>query len=364
MINNENNNTKETSTAMQVFINPAFGEVRSMVIEGEPWFVGKDVAAILGYRETAKAIRTHVDEDDKGVSVLDTPGGSQELIVINESGLYSLIFSSKLPKAKEFKHWVTSEVLPSIRKTGMYRDKGIPEDFVERFNVLVQTVSQLIEWVSPITLQDTEFGRNVWKKTIGTPRINAIADAYNIDGQEACKLVYSVMRKSYGFCEPQACENYKNKYHCTEVSTWTAIADNSIYQQWFVRSVNKLLADKVTESISIPEASPVLMLSNTANADCVKTVRRFKVSDSYDEVITAVIEHLGGMSEQRARNVIYKQMANPRQWKHALTQNRVITKKDLIAKSKTYKRRFINVCNSILGMPVIDTTQRSDISET
>ena len=89
-------------------------------IDDMPYFVGKDVAEILGYSDTAKAIRVHVDDEDKGVDEMDTPGGKQKLTIINESGLYSLILSSKLPKAKEFKHWVTSVVLPSIRKTGMY----------------------------------------------------------------------------------------------------------------------------------------------------------------------------------------------------------------------------------------------------
>lgn len=97
-------------------------ELRHFVDEdGIIWFVGKDVANILGYVETAKAVREHVDEDDKGVSVLDTPGGKQEMTIINESGLYSLILSSKLPAAKKFKRWVTSEVLPSIRKHGYYK---------------------------------------------------------------------------------------------------------------------------------------------------------------------------------------------------------------------------------------------------
>lgn len=95
-------------------------KVRTLKIDDEPYFVGKDVAHILGYSQTAKAIRGHVDNDDKGVSVLDTPGGKQNTTVINESGLYSLILSSKLPTAKEFKHWVTKDVLPSIRKNGDY----------------------------------------------------------------------------------------------------------------------------------------------------------------------------------------------------------------------------------------------------
>lgn len=100
----------------------AFGDcmIRTTEKDGEPWFVGKDVAAALGYKEIQKAVRDHVDDDDKGVSEMDTPGGSQKITIINESGLYALIFGSKLENAKKFKRWVTSEVLPQIRKTGAY----------------------------------------------------------------------------------------------------------------------------------------------------------------------------------------------------------------------------------------------------
>lgn len=113
---------------IQIFNNTEFGEIRTMEINGEPWFVGKDVATALGYKETAKAVREHVDTEDKGVSVLDTPGGKQNLTVINESGMYSLILGSKLEGAKRFKRWVTSEVLPSIRKSGAYAtDSAVAE---------------------------------------------------------------------------------------------------------------------------------------------------------------------------------------------------------------------------------------------
>ena len=106
---------------IQVFKNDRFGEVRTMVINGEPWFVGKDVAEVLGYLNTQKAIRDHVDEEDKRAERIVHPfAGPQRMAVINESGLYALILSSKLPQAKEFKRWVTSEVLPQIRKTGGY----------------------------------------------------------------------------------------------------------------------------------------------------------------------------------------------------------------------------------------------------
>ena len=105
---------------IQIFKHEKFGNIRTINKDGEPWFVGKDVAEVLGYADTRKAIRMHVDDDDKGGDILSTPGGRQQITFINESGLYSLILSSKLPQAKEFKRWVTNEVLPQIRKTGGY----------------------------------------------------------------------------------------------------------------------------------------------------------------------------------------------------------------------------------------------------
>ena len=106
---------------INVFKHEMFGEIRTMTNEkGEVFFVGKDVAKALGYIDSQKAIRVHVDDEDKGGAVLSTPGGNQKAIIINESGLYSLILSSKLEQAKSFKRWVTSEVLPQIRMTGGY----------------------------------------------------------------------------------------------------------------------------------------------------------------------------------------------------------------------------------------------------
>lgn len=108
------------SMEIEVFKSSLFGEVRTTIMNGDPWFVGKDVAEALGYSRTADAIAAHVDEEDKGVCEMPTPGGKQQMILINESGLYSLTFASQLPNAKQFKHWVTAEVIPSIRKTGSY----------------------------------------------------------------------------------------------------------------------------------------------------------------------------------------------------------------------------------------------------
>lgn len=130
---------------IKIFENTEFGRVRSLMINDEPYFVGKDVAEILGYSNTRKAILDHVDKEDKGVTKRDTLGGNQELTVINESGLYALIFGSKLPKAKEFKHWVTSEILPSIRKHGAYMTDDTLEKALLNPDFLIQLATQLKE---------------------------------------------------------------------------------------------------------------------------------------------------------------------------------------------------------------------------
>ena len=107
-------------TDIQIFNNPDFGDIRTVEIDGEAWFVGKDVAEALGYEKPSDAVRKHVDDDDKGISKMETPSGMQNMTIINESGLYALVFGSKLDSAKKFKNWVTSEVLPAIRKNGSY----------------------------------------------------------------------------------------------------------------------------------------------------------------------------------------------------------------------------------------------------
>lgn len=107
---------------LTVFENSEFGSIRIVELDGEPWMVGKDVAQALGYSNPRDALAKHVDPEDKGVAKCDTPSGEQDMTIINESGLFSLALSSKLPGAKKFRRWVTSEVLPSIRKTGGYID--------------------------------------------------------------------------------------------------------------------------------------------------------------------------------------------------------------------------------------------------
>lgn len=127
---------------LQIFNHPDFGEVRTVTINDEPWLVGKDVAQALGYQNPQKALRDHVDDDEKTVNESFTVNGTPA-ILINESGLYSLILSSKLPGAKEFKRWVTSEVLPSIRKHGAYMTPETLEAAILSPDYLLKVVTAL-----------------------------------------------------------------------------------------------------------------------------------------------------------------------------------------------------------------------------
>ena len=155
---------------LQIFNNEEFGEIRTVTIDNEPWFVGKDVATALGYKNTRQAILTNVMDEDKGVHSVDTPSGKQEMTVINESGLYALIFGSKLDSAKRFKHWVTSEVLPSMRKHGMYA----VDELVNNPELLIKVATELKEEREKNReLENTVHEMN---KTIGelTPKANYV----------------------------------------------------------------------------------------------------------------------------------------------------------------------------------------------
>ena len=144
-----------------IFENPEFGSIRTLTIDDEVWFVGKDVAVALGYKDTINALKAHVDpEDKKGGWRITTPSGDQDMTIINESGVYSLVLSSKLPGAKKFKHWVTSEVLPSIRKTGGYTAKERPMSDYQKM--------MAEKWERDHALQEARFYAGMAKRYRGT----------------------------------------------------------------------------------------------------------------------------------------------------------------------------------------------------
>lgn len=145
---------------LKIFENPAFGQVRTVEREGEPWFVGKDVAAALGYADASSAVSKNVDEEDKTTLLLEQDGSNykSKTTVINESGLYSLVLSSKLPTAKAFKHWITSEVIPSIRKTGGYitgQEQLSPSELMAKALMVAQkTLAERDARISSLTVEN------------------------------------------------------------------------------------------------------------------------------------------------------------------------------------------------------------------
>ena len=147
-------------TEVKLFNSQEFGKLRGLEIDGEPWFVGKDVAQALGYAKERNAIAAHVeDEDRKDAPIQGTLGGTQNMTIINESGLYSMIFGSKLESARRFKHWVTAEVLPAIRKTGSYQQR--PLSIPQHIQMIAQGYSDLGQQVTEVQAEVTDLKDNM-----------------------------------------------------------------------------------------------------------------------------------------------------------------------------------------------------------
>lgn len=178
---------------IEIFKNEEFGEVRVLTIDNEPWFVGKDVAEILNYKECNKAISRHVDEDDRMKHpITDNLGRKQEAYIINESGLYSLILSSKLPTAKKFKRWVTSEVLPSIRKHGAYMTEETIEKVLEDPDTIIKLATQLKEEKAKKALLEAQIEKDK-PKVLFAETVSASATSILIG--ELAKLITQEARR-------------------------------------------------------------------------------------------------------------------------------------------------------------------------
>lgn len=176
---------------LEIFKNEEFGEVRTLILDDEPWFVGKDVASILGYTNTAKAIRDHVDSEDKLTERIVLSGQNREVIFINESGLYSLILSSKLPTAKKFKRWVTSEVLPAIRRHGLYA----VDEVLENPDMLISALTSL----KAERARNTELEETVAIQSQQIAELKPKASYYDLVLNNKDLVSISVIAKDYGW---------------------------------------------------------------------------------------------------------------------------------------------------------------------
>lgn len=188
---------------IQIFTNEEFGEIRTINIDDEPWFVGKDVAKALGYSNSRKALADHVDDEDKkdGVTIRDSIGRDQTPILINESGVYSLVFGSKLENAKRFKRWVTSEVLPTIRKTGGYvnNDELFIDTYFEGADEQTKSILRLnLAQIRQLNEEKRKLQQTVAIQTQQITEMEPKVTYYDIVLQCTDTIPISVIAKDYG----------------------------------------------------------------------------------------------------------------------------------------------------------------------
>lgn len=251
---------------LQKFTAEEFGTIRGMTVDGEPWLVGKDVAAALGYSNPRKALADHVEEEDKGVTKCDTLGGMQDATIINESGLYSLIFGSKLPNAQKFKRWVTSDVLPTIRKTGGYlgnTENMSDFELVSRALLIVQKqLEQRDETIRKIA-PDAEYARNCLRAENGIVT-SSIAKEYGMSAAAFNKMLngFRIQYKRGGqwllyapyqdkcYMVPQTVpiEHSDGRVDQKVISLWTAEGRKFLYDALKARGVFPLSEKKRKEA--------------------------------------------------------------------------------------------------------------------
>ena len=334
------NTTDSNTTEIVLFNNPNFGQVRAMMIDEEPWFVGKDIAEVLDYSDPAKALRMHVDEEDKGVDKMSTPGGKQNVIIINESGLYSLILKSKLASARQFKRWVTSEVLPSIRKTGGYGVANNNAELLAEIASLKQEVVEIKSLVVP-----TQSNYYLWKNSIATPLVKTVSKILGISVTDTYKAIYDDMALR-GFNQPYAMNRFCNKYKVDSVSTIDAVADVDDYVRMFMDSVNRFL-EMNTAASNTPTTASQKVINNidTSNIAIVDYLNL-----TAEEIIKPLVDlyHDTSINNAYTYKRVYKVMRSDRSWKALMTRRHCKSKKNLVVKFADIRRDFAKAVNHLM----------------
>lgn len=235
---------------IRIFDNPEFGEVRTVMIDGEPWFCGRDVATALGYAKPQNAIRDNVDKEDALKQGTPTAGGIQDLLYINESGLYSLIFGSKLDSAKKFKRWVTSEVLPALRKTGSYM---VPQTIPEQIQLLAKGNVELNQRVDKLSIRMDKFEYDL-------PLFPSEADS--ISRVVKCRVIEALGGK------------HSNAYHNKSINQTTFIdAYRNLKRNFNVSSYKAIKRNQYNRALEIvKEWKPPVFLADEISACNAQTL--------------------------------------------------------------------------------------------
>ena len=365
---------KQNETQVQTFENLQFGTLRTIEIDGEPWFVGKDVCEIFGDKNSNRSLGRVDDMDKRLLPIIDSLGRKQNAIFVNESGLYSLLFAMQPQKAHHngvsdeypievqerieklhlFKRWVTSKVLPSIRKTGGYVLEGREQEFVNSNAVIHKELQELKLTITALQNQLTatpvpdRYTQNIWKKYQSTPSMDKLAETLNMNEADAFDLVYEYMRSHFGFEPAVAIREYCDKYQIESTSTITAISDNVVYRTLFTLSINSILSECSSECGCDNKVDN----SNVESDDVIEshTPICFTKNDSYDYIIATLSQMLNDTSTNHTTILrkIYSKMASKQAWHNSMTRGRCVTKKALIEKNEKYRSRFVKVCNEIV----------------
>lgn len=372
----------QNEVQVQTFENLQFGTLRTIEIDGEPWFVGKDVCDAFGDKNSNRSL-SRVDNEDKRVIPIQTKGGIQKVTFVNESGLYSLLFTmqpqkahkgvsdeypletkERIEKLHKYKRWVTSIILPSIRKTGGYVLEGREQEFVNSNAVIHKELQELKLTITALQNQLTvvpipdRYTQNIWKKYQSTPSIDKLAETLNMNEADTFDLVYEYMRSHFGFETAVAIREYCDKYQIESTSTITAISDNVVYRTLFALSINSILSKCGSEYSCVDGVDNSTISSDDTNVSVEShTSIHFTKNDSYDYIVTTLSEMLNDNSHNHNMILrkIYSKMATKQAWRNSMTRWKCATKKALIEKNKKYYNKFIKVCNEM-----VDTVYNSE----
>lgn len=314
-------NEVTTTNTIAVYENSEFGQIRTLTIHGEPWFVGKDVAEILGYSNTRDAIARHVDDEDKADVVFHDGSQNRKFSAINESGLYSLILSSKLPTARQFKRWVTAEVLPAIRKTGSYgiatNDQLLAE--ITALKTELEATRKLAFFAARSVAQPPDY--RIQYNNIAPVLTNLQKLLGKESHKEVLSYIYDTMEQHGGFSRKFAMNRLKSKYPTYYVGDKTPSVINSIiefpdYYAHFMKVAATIEKNCTTSVVALPIAPT-------------------PVQPSTDKLCEAIAPLIAKRNDHSARGIktygaVYKAMGSKSSWSQLMRRCGVRSKREVV----------------------------------